>query len=451
MTQNVDIREFLDENKISPLQKFIIFICLMIVIVDGIDISIMGFVAPVIKNEWDIPITALAPVMSAALVGLGLGAVISGPLADKYGRKKLLIINLLGFGFFTLFAALSSNVTELMIYRFIAGLFMGGVMPQAVTLTTDYSPMRVNSRMVTLILSGFTLGAAIGGFLAAWVIPNYGWHAMMIIGGILPLILAVVVALKLPESIGFKVLKQHPRSEIESIIHKIAPDFDTTGKVFVLPKPKTKSVDNPIKTILSPFYLAGTLLLWWIYASGLFVVYLLGSWLPMMSNEFGFSISEASMITAIYQLGGPVGCYICGYLMDKFNPYKGLILFASMAIIFMMFVGEVGHDFYLYSAMCFCIGICMNGTNSGLNGLSSGFYPVFARATGNSWMHGIARIGAVASAFAGAHFLNQGWSSNKIFTILCFPILGMVIAIILMKMIYSPKRMQERSLDKAEI
>lgn len=451
MTQQVDLREFLDENRISPLQKLIIFLCLMIVVVDGIDISIMGFVAPVIKQEWGISTTDLAPVMSAALIGLALGAVISGPLADKFGRKKLLVMNLIGFGIFTLIAAVSSNVNELMIFRFIAGLFMGGVMPQAVTMVTDYSPMRLNGRMVTLILSGFTIGAAIGGFLAAWVIPHYNWHAMMIIGGILPLILAVIAMLKLPESIGYKVLKNHPKAEIDAIIHKMAPDFDTENKVFVLPKAKTNTMDNPVKTVVSPFYILGSFLLWWSYASGLFVVYLLGSWLPMMSHEFGFSISEASLITAIYQLGGPIGCIACGYLMDKINPHMGLVLAYIIAILFMVFIGEVGHNFMMYSMMCFFIGMWMNGANAGINGVSSAFYPVFARATGNSWMHGIGRLGAVASAFAGAYFLNLGWPASKIFLILCLPTAGIILALLIMKLIYSPKKMQQREIDKVQI
>lgn len=451
MTQQVDLREFLDENRISPLQKLIIFLCLMIVVVDGIDISIMGFVAPVIKQEWGISTTDLAPVMSAALIGLALGAVISGPLADKFGRKKLLVMNLIGFGIFTLIAAVSSNVNELMIFRFIAGLFMGGVMPQAVTMVTDYSPMRLNGRVVTLILSGFTIGAAIGGFLAAWVIPHYNWHAMMIIGGILPLILAVIAMLKLPESIGYKVLKNHPKAEIDAIIHKMAPDFDTENKVFVLPKAKTNTMDNPVKTVVSPFYILGSFLLWWSYASGLFVVYLLGSWLPMMSHEFGFSISEASLITAIYQLGGPIGCIACGYLMDKINPHIGLVLAYIIAILFMVFIGEVGHNFMMYSMMCFFIGMWMNGANAGINGVSSAFYPVFARATGNSWMHGIGRLGAVASAFAGAYFLNLGWPASKIFLILCLPTAGIILALLIMKLIYSPKKMQQREIDKVQI
>lgn len=451
MTQQVDLREFIDENHVSPLQKLVIFLCLMIVVVDGIDISIMGFVAPVLKQQWGISTTDLAPVMSAALIGLAIGAVISGPLADKFGRRKLLIGNLIGFGVFTLLAAVSSNVTELMIFRLIAGLFMGGVMPQAVTLVTDYSPMRINGRMVTIILSGFTIGAAIGGFLAAWVIPHYDWHAMMIIGGVLPLILAVIVFIKLPESIGYKVLKHHPKAEIDAIIHKMAPNFDTTDKIFVLPKPKTNTVDNPVKTVVSPFYFAGSFLLWWTYASGLFVVYLLGSWLPMMSNEFGFSISEASIITAIYQLGGPIGCIACGYLMDKINPHIGLVIGYFIAIIFMIFIGEVGHNFVLYSAMCFFIGMWMNGANAGVNGISSAFYPVFARATGNSWMHGIGRLGAVASAFAGAYFLSLGWPASKIFLILCLPTVGIIICLLIMKLVYSPKRMNQRELDSVQI
>lgn len=449
MTQQVDLREFINENKVSPLQKLVIFLCLMIVVVDGIDISIMGFVAPVIKQEWGISTTDLAPVMSAALVGLALGAVISGPLADKFGRKKLLIINLVGFGIFTLLAALSNNVNELMIYRLIAGLFMGGVMPQAVTLVTDYSPMRINGRMVTIILSGFTIGAAIGGFLAAWIIPHFNWHAMMIIGGILPLILAGVAFFALPESIGYKVLKQHPKEEINALIKRIAPDFDMSNKEIVLPKPKTNTLNNPVKTVLSPFYILGSFLLWWSYASGLFVVYLLGSWLPMMSNEFGFSISEASLITAIYQLGGPIGCIACGYLMDKINPHIGLVIGYVLAIFFMFFIGEVGHNFMLYSMMCFFIGMWMNGANAGINGISSTFYPVFARATGNSWMHGIGRLGAVASAFAGAYFLSLGWEASKIFLVLCLPAGGIILSLLIMKMLYSPKKMQQRELDNA--
>lgn len=449
MTQQIDLREFIDENRVSPMQKLVIFLCLMIVVVDGIDISIMGFVAPVIKQEWGISTTDLAPVMSAALVGLALGAVVSGPLADKFGRKKLLIINLLGFGLFTLLAALSSGVTELMMYRFIAGLFMGGVMPQAVTLVTDYSPMRLNGRMVTIILSGFTIGAAIGGFLAAWIIPHYNWHAMMIIGGVLPIILAVVAIFTLPESIGYKVLKQHPKPEIDAIINKMAPDFDTRNKVFVLPKAKT-STTNPVKTVLSPFYVLGSFLLWWSYASGLFVVYLLGSWLPMMSHEFGFSISEASLITAIYQLGGPIGCIACGYLMDKINPHIGLLIGYVVAITFMVFVGEVGHNFVMYSVMCFFIGMWMNGANAGLNSVSSAFYPVFARATGNSWMHGIGRLGAVGSAFAGAYFLSLGWPASKIFLILCLPAFGIILALLIMKFFYSPKKLRQQELNNVQ-
>ncbi|MBJ9984918.1 aromatic acid/H+ symport family MFS transporter [Acinetobacter sp. S40] len=450
MTQQVNLREFIDENRVSFLQKIVIFLCLMIVVVDGIDISIMGFVAPVIKQEWGISTTDLAPVMSAALVGLALGAVVSGPLADKFGRKKLLIINLLGFGLFTLLAALSGDVTELMMFRFIAGLFMGGVMPQAVTLVTDYSPMRLNGRMVTIILSGFTIGAAIGGFLAAWVIPHYNWHAMMIIGGVLPIILAIIAVFALPESIGYKVLKHHPKQEIDAIIHKMAPDFDTRNKEFVLPKAKT-STTNPVKTVLSPFYVVGSFLLWWSYASGLFVVYLLGSWLPMMSHEFGFSISEASLITAIYQLGGPIGCIACGYLMDKINPHIGLVIAYVIAIVFMIFVGEVGHNFVMYSVMCFFIGMWMNGANAGLNSVSSAFYPVFARATGNSWMHGIGRLGAVASAFAGAYFLSLGWPASKIFLILCLPAFGIILALLIMKFLYSSKKLRQQELNNVQV
>ncbi len=449
MTEQVNLREFLDERPVSPLQKLVIFICLMIVIVDGIDISIMGFIAPVLKQQWGVTTTELAPVMSAALVGLAIGAVVSGPLADKFGRKKVLITSLFGFGIFTLVAALATNVNELMIYRLIAGLFMGGVMPQAVTLVTDYTPMKLNGRMVTIVLSGFTIGAASGGFLAAWIIPQFGWQAMMIFGGVAPLIIAVLAMIKLPESIGYKVLKNHPKEEINALIKRISPNFDMTNKTMVIPKPIINTVNNPVKTILSPFYIIGSFLLWWIYASALFVVYLLGSWLPTMTHDFGFSLSEASMITAIYQLGGPIGSIACGYLMDKFNPHLSLGFAYLLGMIFMIFIGEAGNNFVLYSLMCFFIGMWMNGANAGMNSLSSAFYPIYARATGNSWMQGIGRLGAIASAFAGAYFINLGWPANKIFMVLSIPTMGIIASLLIIKTVYSPKRIEKRVLNNA--
>ena len=148
------------------------------VVADGFDVAIMGFVAPYIKADWQLSNNALAPVLSAALAGLAVGAMITGPLADKFGRRKVLLGNVLCFGLATLFVAHANSIWQMVLFRFIAGCAMGGIMPNAATLVTEFSPSRKRAFLITVVFAGFTVGAAGGGFLAAWLIPHYGWHSV---------------------------------------------------------------------------------------------------------------------------------------------------------------------------------------------------------------------------------------------------------------------------------
>ena len=172
MATQLNVRVFIDEQPLSGFQKWIIALCLLVVIVDGLDVAVMGFIAPSLKEQWSISNSDLAPVISAALFGLTIGAMVAGPMADKFGRKKVLLVCVWGFGLFTLAGALADSVSHLVVLRFIAGLFMGGVMPQCVTLATEYSPKRITSFLITVVICGFSLGAAAAGFLAAWMIPE---------------------------------------------------------------------------------------------------------------------------------------------------------------------------------------------------------------------------------------------------------------------------------------
>lgn len=183
----INIREFLDNNKTSSYQYMIIGLMFLTIIMDGIDVAIMGFLAPELKRQWGISNIEMAPVLGSALFGLAIGAMIAGPVADKIGRKITLIFCVFTFGLFTLLGATSHTTTSLIICRFIAGLAMGGVMPQAATLISKYSPAKHRSLFVTIVLAGFTVGAAAGGFIASWLIPHYGWQSVLIVCGSLPM------------------------------------------------------------------------------------------------------------------------------------------------------------------------------------------------------------------------------------------------------------------------
>ncbi len=411
---------------------------------DGLDVVIIGFIAPALKADWGLTNSDLAPIMSAALAGLAFGAIALGPLSDKIGRKKVLSLCLLGFGIFTLFTAMSSTITEIMIWRFLTGIFMGGILPQIVTLITDYCPLRLNGRLVTAIIAAYTVGCALGGFLAAWIVPDYGWRMVLIIVGIMPIILGLIALKIVPESIGYMVAKNFPEDKIKAIAAKIDHNIDLSNICFIVNNQNNgKQLKNPIKFILNKQYRFETIGLWWCYGVGVYVVYLLSSWLPILISSNGFTPSEASIISAFFQLGGPIGCILTGYLMDKIDQHIGMVIAYLCSTCALLAAGLLEPNYLTYAVVCMFMGMWAHGTNAGLNSLSSSTYPVEARATGNSFMHGVARIGAVFSIFAGAMMLNAGFSPQGIFLSLLIPVISVIILISLMK-IRKKQRLQEK-------
>lgn len=435
----INVRQLLDQSPISGYQKLVIFLCFLIVVADGFDVAIMGFVAPSLKEAWRLDNNALAPVLSAALAGLAVGALITGPLADKFGRRKVLIGNVLCFGLFTLLVAQAGSVTELVVYRFVAGCAMGGIMPNAATLVTEFSPARKRAFLVTVVFAGFTVGAAGGGFLAAWLIPQYGWQSVFVLGGVVPLVLALVMFFRLPESIGFLVHKQGNREHIRQLLERCVPHSTTEHSVFVLPETRVIDEDDhqqtPVQTVLNPHYRTGTILLWMAYFLHLFLVYLLGSWMPTMIKESGMTAAQASIISAMFQLGGPLGSIMVGWLMDRFHADRTMALWYSSGALVLVALSHVGGQYALMCLLAFALGVSLNGGGTGMNALSSIFFPLKARATGNGWMHGIGRIGAFMSAFVGAWFLNWGWKFDMVLTVLAIPAL-LVGAILWLKSVF---------------
>ncbi|MEQ6279325.1 MFS transporter [Kluyvera huaxiensis] len=418
-TQRLDVRELINTNPLSRYQKLVIFLGFCVIALDGFDIAIMGFIAPTLKQEWGVSNHELGFVISTALIGLALGALFSGPLADWLGRKKIIINSVFFFGFWTIATAFSQNIEQMIFFRFMTGLGLGAAMPNMSTLVSEYAPERQRSFIITVIFCGFTFGAAIGGFAASWLIPQFGWHSLMALGGILPLLFAPLLIWKLPESARFLVIKQAPAARIHAILQRFYPDQVSENVSFILPQQPINS--SAMRIVLSRDYLFGSLMLWLIYFMGLFLVYILGSWLPTLVKEIGLTVSQAAVMTALYQAGGTVGSLFAGWLMDKINPHRALGIIYTVGGLFTMAIGYAGVNFPLLCSLAFISGACLNGANTGMNALSARFYPTQARATGSSWMHGVGRIGAILSAFAGAEMLAMGLDFRSVFLILGIP------------------------------
>ena len=433
----INVRALLDSRSVGTYQKLIIFLCFLIVVMDGFDVVIMGFVGPSLKEAWNLSNNDLAPVLSAALFGLTFGALAAGPVGDRFGRRKVLIVSVFTFGLFTLLVAYATQIWHMIAFRFIAGCAMGGIMPMVATLAKEYSPEKRSALLVTIVFAGFTVGAAGGGFLAAWMIPHWGWQSVFVFGGVAPILLAAFMVFKLPESLAFMVHKGADRTTIRKIVELCAPGSTTEKSTFFIPIPATVQSDtNPIKTILNSHYAKGTVLLWIIYFSHLFLVYLLGSWMPTMIKESGLDAAQASIIAAMFQLGGPLGSIMLGWFMDRFEPHRVLSTAYFSGAVVLVLMSNLGAEYLLLCLTSFFIGAAFNGGGTGMNALSSNFFPLSARATGNSWMHGIGRTGAIISAFAGAWMLNAGWNFSTVALALTVPALINVTALMLKYLLY---------------
>ena len=206
---DTDVQEFLDAHPFTPFQWVIFALCFTIVLLDGFDTAAIGYIAPSLIAEWGVSRPALAPVLSAALFGLAAGALAAGPLADRFGRKAVLTGSVLVFGIACLMSGYAGSLDMLVVWRFLTGLGLGAAMPNAVTLMSEFCPRGRRATIVNAMFCGFPLGAAFGGFLAAWMIPLWGWRSVLHLGGVVPLLLAVLLLLLLPESVRYMLSLIH--------------------------------------------------------------------------------------------------------------------------------------------------------------------------------------------------------------------------------------------------
>jgi AAHS family 4-hydroxybenzoate transporter-like MFS transporter len=429
--RSVDVQTFLNENPFSPYQWVTFALCFFIVLLDGFDTAAIGYIAPSLITEWGVQRPALAPVLSAALFGLAFGALSSGPLADRFGRKKVLVGSVLVMGVACLSSAFSAELNHLVVWRFITGLGLGAAMPNAVTLMSEYCPDGRRATLTNAMFCGFPLGAAFGGFLAAWMIPIWGWRSVLMLGGVAPLILTVLLLVLLPESVRYMVAKNEPVERIRTVLRRIsASAADATS--FVMSEKATMAQPEGktgIGVVLSSSYMVGSVMLWITYFMGLVIFYALVNWMPILFKDAGLDQQNAALISALFPLGG-VGAVLFGWLMDRFNPNKIIAIGFVLTAFAIYAIGQVAGNLGLLVVVVFVGGTLMNTAQSSLPALAAGFYPTNGRATGVAWMLGLGRFGGIAGSFLVAELSRRQLTFSEIFTILAIP--GLISAAALM-------------------
>ena len=403
------------QTALAPVQLLTLILGFLIVAADGYDVASVGYIAPLLIKQWALAPAQMGPIFGAGLLGLCLGSFVFGPLADRIGRKRVIVIALVLFGLGSLACAQAPSPGALAALRFITGLGLGGALPTMITLAAEMSPERNRSLLVTLMLIGFPLGLALGGLVAAQLIPQFGWQGVFVFGGVFPLCLAPLAVWYLPESLKFMAGKARFAKEAARLEQRlpVTAALPTTTV--------TDAATTPVRILFSSYYRGATLLLWLAFFCTLWVYYQLSSWLPTVITQAGINVTDAALVSMMLPLGGAAGAVLNAFLMDRLNPF---VVLAGSYITAAVCIGLIGfsmhHPTWVYVAT-FMGGFGLIGAQTGINVLTSSFYTTAARATGVSWSLAVGRIGSIFGAMSGGVLLAAMPSVDVAFMVFAIP------------------------------
>ncbi len=418
----VNVPALIDAQKIGTFQIRVAVLCAAVVFMDGFDAQAIGYVAPTLSKAWSLKPGELGPVFAAGLFGLMLGALAFSPLADRIGRKPVIIFCTLWFGVTSLLTVTAESTTSLLVWRFVTGLGLGGAMPNPIALTCEYAPQRSRATMIMVMFIGFSLGSAVGGAIAAQLVPSYGWQSVFWLGGIFPLLLAPVLIFWLPESIRLLALKGTRNEYVARLIRAINPALRfAPGTRFIAPEEHPEGF--PVEHLFTEGRALATVLIWVMFFTNLLVIYFCATWLPTVINNTGVSVRLAVIATALFQVGGIVGTLVLAVLIERFGPYRVLAGAYFAAAILIAAIGQAGSTIELVIPAVFGAGFCVVGAQIGANALTATFYPTFIRSTGVGWALGIGRVGSIIGPLLGGMMLSLQWHIPTIFFAGAVPVL----------------------------
>lgn len=389
--EKVNINETIDNAKFSLFHWKVLVWCLLIIIFDGYDLVIYGVALPLLMQQWSLTAVQAGLLASAALFGMMFGAMIFGTLSDRLGRKKTIMICVTLFSGFTFLGAFATNPVEFAILRFIAGLGIGGVMPNVVALMTEYAPKKIRSTLVAIMFSGYAIGGMTSALLGAWLVKDMGWQIMFLIAGI-PLLMLRIIWKFLPESLAF-LIKSGKEEQAKQIINKLLPTRDihqNTQLVFN----ENIHHEAPVKALFQDGRAFSTFMFWIAFFMCLLMVYALGSWLPKLMLQAGYSLGASMLFLFALNIGGMVGAIGGGALADRFHLKPVITSMFVIGAAALILLGFNSPQIVLYSLIALA-GAATIGSQILLYTFVAQFYPTTVRSTGMGWASGIGRIGAI--------------------------------------------------------
>ena len=417
MKRNIRIGDIFNDLPFSLFHYRICTLCFLICFLDGFDLTIISVALPKIAEQLNSSASSLGIALGAGQFGPLVGAIILGSLSDRFGRKWTLFFCTFLFGFFTLITVTISNAEQLALYRFLAGVGLGGAIPNALSISSEYAPKRSQAFIVATMYAGMPTGAMAGGLLAAYFIPHFGWKSLFLIGGYTPFALGILVAIFLPESIEFMVSrkKQTDMIRVRCIFQKIAPSIADDNSIEFI-NTEDSCPGAPIKRLFTEGRAATTLLLWTICSGALYLLWVINTWAPTLLKNTGATVQQYSIAFAFLNLGAIISSLCIGRIIDRHNPFRALqICFVFAAISLVAFgLGAETSLLSLISVLSVVCGIFIYGSQTGTMTVAALSYPTDIRGTAIGWTYAVAKTGAMLAPVIGGYLLGLNWNISKI-------------------------------------
>ncbi|WP_441299863.1 MFS transporter [Bordetella genomosp. 1] len=429
MAATLSIPTLIDQERMGAFQWRVLILCFLIALFDGFDTQAMAFTGPAILAAFKLEAGALAPILTAGIVGMTVGAMTLGLVGDRIGRRPAALIGVAVFGLATLLTAGATETWHILALRFIAGLGMGGCTPIVLALAAEYAPARLRGTVITGVLLGLPAGAMLGGLLAARMLPVIGWQGIFIVGGVAPLLLLLALVLLLPESLQFKAMRGDAAGQgyVARILAKISRQPLAAGTRYTVPEDAT--IRASVKALFADGYARKTLAIWSVYLLNWVAWFMLLSWLPTVLKAAGLPAEQAPMGTFTVNLVFIVCAIPLSYLMPRVPTRSLLIAMFALGIAVALGLGYAGTDWTLVFILIGAAGLGIGGQQLALNYLVIGAYPTALRATATGWSIGIGRAGAIIGSAIGGSFL--GWfGPSGFFMVLAIPLAGALLAVL---------------------
>ena len=406
-----DVSKAIDDSGFTTLQKFTYVLAALAIVVDGFDGQMIGYAIPMIMKEWGVTRAAFSVAVASGLMGMAIGSLSAGIIADKLGRKPVLIASIILFGSATTLIGFAPDVTAIAVIRFFAGLGIGAALPAATTLTAEFIPFRYRTMAVITAIVCYPLGGMLAGLAAAQILPVHGWRTFFFIGGSLPIIYALVLITFLRESPKYLARQSARWEELRTLMSKMAHEVSHVAEF------TDGMIDAARRGSVAELFRQGrardTSWLWLSFFMTQLAIYTAFSWLPTMLTTEGLSPALAGMGLTAYNFGGVIGAVLCALAINRFGSRGPMTFWAAMSAVTALclkFVGVTANpEIFLWGLGLH--GLFVTALQCALTALCAHIYPTLIRTTGAASAMAFGRVGAILSSFAGAAMITAGGAS----------------------------------------